>query len=180
VLIAIFLFSFKSFYAYSIFTPDPLAQDTLIKKISIIPNRNLARIFENKTTIAQEKFKSNLFLSLDLNNYFFSLHPRELVGENQNLAKFPYLALFPFLIGLFFIPENKHKKWIITTFAAAAISLGFINNQDKFDFLIFMPVFLVCFYGIRKIFDSNKYAWIFSLLFIPASLIELARIFVFK
>lgn len=180
LLILMSLFSYKTFYAYSIFTPDPLARDTLIKKISLIPSRNLARIFENKTTVSQEKFKDNIFLSSDLNNYFFSLHPRE-VGGNQNLNKYPYLAIVPFLLGLFFILENIHRKWITTTYIAAVISIGLINNQDKFDVLIYLPISLLCFYGLKKLANtSTKYFWIFSLVFIPVTIIELIRMFVVK
>lgn len=180
ILILVSFFSYKTFYAYSIFTPDPLATDTLIKKISLIPSRNLARIYENKTTIPQEKYKANIFLSLDLNNYFFSLHPRE-EGNNQNLNKYPYLAIIPFLLGLFFILENVHKKWLITVFIAAILSLGFINNQDRYDLLIFLPVSLLCFYGLKKLANaSGIFFWIFSAAFIPITLIELTRIIIFK
>jgi|WetSurMetagenome_2_1015567.scaffolds.fasta_scaffold41667_2 hypothetical protein len=181
ILVVVSLLSYKTFYNYSIFTPDPLAWDTLNKKISFIPNSYMAKIFENRTTIAQNKFKSNFFLSLDLNNYFFSMHPREIMGDNQNLNKFPYLAIIPFLLSLFFIPENKHKKWLLTTIFAAVITLGFINNPDKFDILIFVPFFLLCFYGLKKITTlPNLYFWLFSLLFIPTSIIELLRIIVYK
>lgn len=178
--IFISFFSYKTFYVYSIFTPDPLAKDTLIKKISLIPNRNLARIYENKTTIFLEKCKANVFLSLDLNNYFFSLHPRE-EGNSQNLSKYPYLAIIPFLLGIFFLLENAHKKWLITMFIAAVFSLGFINNQDRYDLLIFPPVSLLCFYGLRKITTAPKiWYWIFTVVFIPVSLFELTRIIIFK
>lgn len=180
ILIAISLFSYKTFYAYSIFTPDPLAKDTLIKKISLIPSRNLARVFENKTTVSQEKFKANTFLFLDPNNYFFSLHPRE-IGDNQNLVKYPYLAIIPFLLGLYYILENIHKRWLITIFIAAIVSLGFINNPDRYDLLLYLPISMLCFYGLKKLTDvSNVWCWIFSIVFIPVSLIELVRIIVFK
>lgn len=178
ILVFVSLLTYRTFYAYSIFTPDPLAWDTLNKKISLIPNRNLARVFENKTTIAQDKFKANIFTSLDLNNYFFSLHPQE-SGDNQNLNKYPYLSIIPFLLGLYFILENVHKRWIVTTFITTIISIGLINNQDRFDVLIYLPVSLLCFYGLRKLANTpNVLFWIFSILFIPLSIVELIRIFV--
>ena len=180
LLITISLLSYKTFYTYSIFTPDPLAKDTLIKKISLIPSRNLARVFENKTTVSQEKYKANIFLSLDPNNYFFSLHPRE-IGDNQNLVKYPYLAIIPFLLGLYYILENKHKRWIIISFIVAATSISFINNFDRYDLLLYLPISLLCFYGLKKLASiPNLYFWAFSFAFIPISLIELARITVFK
>lgn len=176
LLIILTTFSWKTFYAYSIFTPDPLAQDTLIKKISLIPNRHLARVFENKTTVYQDKFKSNIFTSLDLNNYFFSLHPRE-IGDNQNLTKYSYLTLIPFLIGLFFLYDSPNKKWIVVVFIATVITVAFINNQDRFDILLYLPVSLICLHGLRKLLDIQAVLfWIFTLVFISISFIELLRV----
>lgn len=180
ILIVISLFSYKTFYVYSIFTPDPLAKDTLIKKISLIPNRNLARIYENKSTVFLEKYKANIFIYLDPNNYFFSLHPRE-IGDNQNLNKYSFLTIIPFLIGLFFIVENIHKKWILNTTIATFLTISFINNPDRYDLIVFMPISLICFHGLRKLSRvSNIYFWLFSIAFIPISIIELIRVIVFK
>ncbi len=172
LLIFVSLFTYKTFYAYSIFTPDPLAKDTLIKKISLIPSRNLARIFENKTTVSQEKFKTNLFVFLDPNYYFFSGHPREL-GDSQNLSKYHYLAIIPFLLGLFFLPALPGRQWLFTIFLASVITLSLINNPDRFDLILFIPISLICFYGLKIFADSRpKYFQFFSLFFIPVSLIE--------
>ncbi len=159
----------------TIFTPDPLAIDIQSTKISLIPNRNLARIYENKTTIPLDKFKSNVFVSLDLNNYFFSLHPQEIIG-GLNLTKYPYLAIIPFLVGLYFFSENKLRKWILCTFIVAVLSLAFINRQDKFDILLYFPVSAICLHGLRKIYTSSVIFYFFSSVFIPISTIEFLRI----
>lgn len=160
----------------SIFTPDPLAADIQSTKISLIPNRNLARIYENKTTIPLDKFKSNIFVSLDLNNYFFSLHPQEISG-GLNLTKYPYLAIIPFLVGLYFISENKQRKWIICYFIIVVLSLAFINRQDRFDILLYFPISMICLHGLKKIYNtSSAIFYFFSSVFIPISLIEFLRI----
>ena len=180
ILIFISIFSYKTFYAYSIFTPDPLAIDTISKKNSLIPNPLLGKLFENKTTVFQVKFKSNFFVSMDINNYFFSLHPQEM-GNNQNLNKYPYLAIIPFLIGLFYIMDNRQKKWIISSFLTAAFSLAFINNQDKFDIILYLPITLICIFGLIKLSKiSNKFYWLFTLVFISISTIEFVRIILSK
>ena len=179
LLIAVSAISYKAFYAYSIFTPDPLAFDTLSKKISLVPSRTLARVFENKTTIFQEKYKANIFSSLDLNNYFFSNHPRE-IGGNQNLLKFPYFGIIPFLVGLYFIAENKNKKWILSTLLLSVFSVAFINNQDRFDSILYFPILLITLYGLRKISNSKTLFLLFSVFFIPISIIELSKILILK
>ncbi len=177
ILFVILIFTWKSFFAYSIFTPDPLANDTLVKKITLIPNRQLARIFENKTTIPVDKLKTNIFQSLDFNNYFFGFHPQE-IGGNQNLTKFSFLTIVPFLFGLFCIIENIHKKWLLAILFSAILSIGLINNQDRFDSLLFIPISLICFFGLKKItYQNNQYlSWIFPTIFIPISLLEIVRI----
>ncbi len=179
--LAVLFSSPKAFYTYSVFTPDPLRFDTLIKKINLIPNRNLARVFENKTTVPVEKYLSNLFLELELNNYFFALHPREIIGENQGLQKFPFLALFPFLYGLFLLPKHKDSKWIITIFIISILAVSFINNPDKFDFVLYLPVSLICLLGIKAFINhSPKLSLLIFPPFLLISLFELARIIVFK
>ena len=176
ILIFISLFSWKTFYAYSIFTPDPLAFDTLNKKISLIPSRNLARLYHNKTDIFQDKFKANIFTSLDQNNYFFSLHPRE-IFENQNLQKFSFSAIIPFLVGLYFLVKSRSRTWILSTLLAGIFSIALINNPDKFDLVLYLPISLICLLGLRKIFTlPSVYYLFFSFLFLPLSLMELARI----
>ena len=175
-LIFISFFSWQSFYTYSIFTPDPLAFDTLNKKISLVPNRNLARLYHNKTDIFQDKFKANIFTSLDPNNYFFALHPRE-IFENQNLHKFPFLAIILFLIGLYLLIKSTDRRWIVSTLLAGIFSIAMINNQDKFDLILYLPIFLICLVGLKKIFTLPPvYYLFFSFLFLPLSVMELARI----
>ncbi len=176
ILTLLFLFTFKSFYAYSIFTPDPLAKDTLIKKISLIPNRNLARVYENRFTVPLEKFKSNIFESLDLNNYFFAFHPQEL-GSGQNLIKFSYLTIMLFIFGIYYLNKNIHRKWLLSTILSSMLSLALINNQDKYESLLFVPVSLVCFYGLKRISTNNNYlSNIFMVIYILISLTELIRV----
>jgi hypothetical protein len=84
----------SQFFGTSIFSGDPLAFDSLIRRRSLIENTSLARIYENKLTIPSSKFQTNLFQMPDINNYFFSYHPREL-GTTEPL-QFPYLAVFLF------------------------------------------------------------------------------------
>lgn len=174
--LAIFFTAPNAFYNYSIFTPDPLRFDTLIKKISIIPSRNLSRIFENKLTIPSEKFVSNSFVFFDLNNYFFALHPRELVRENQNLQKYSFLTIGFFLYGLFYLPKNKDKWWVTTVMLASVFSLGLINNPDKYDFILYIPISLICLSGLNQIIDNfSKLKFFLLLIYIFVSLVEFIR-----
>lgn len=173
--------SFGSFLPRSVFTPDPVALGTLHQKNSLIPQRFLAKIMANQTTIFQTKFTANLFSSFDINNYFFGFHPREIAKDNQNLSKYPYLALAPFLVGLFFLTQNTHRRWLAVTLLAAIISLATIGAPDKFDFIIYWPISLMIYYGLKKIYRFSGLAfWLFTVIFLPISLIELARLILLR
>lgn len=177
ILFCIAIFSWKPFLNSSIFIPDLLAKDTLIKNISLIPNRQFARIFENKASIPLKKLKTNIFESFDLNNHFFAFHPQEL-SMGQNLTKFSFLTIVPFLIGLFFVNEQKQKKWLLFVLFFTIISIGFINNQNKFDLLLFVPISIICIHGLKKIYSSkNQYlAWLFLIVYISGSVLEFLRL----
>ncbi len=166
------------FYSSSIFIKDPLALDSLSKKITLIPSRNLARIFENKTTPYQEKYMANIFISLDLNNYFFALHPQE-VGGNQNLNKYPFLAIIFFLVGLFSIPDEKSKTWLYSIFLSSVLSLAFLSNQDKLDLIMYLPISLLIYNGLNKI-KKNSYSQylLFLLVYIPFTLFDFIRLLI--
>lgn len=177
----ILLTSPKAFYTYSIFTPDPLKFDTLIKKINLIPNRSLSRVFENKLTVPMEKFTGNSFVFFDLNNYFFSLHPRELVRENQNLQKYSFLTIIFFLYGLFLLPKNTNIWWILNIAAISIFCLSLINNPDKYDFVLYLPISLIALNGLKQF--SNNYSKLSFLClpcFILISSIELIRIVILR
>jgi hypothetical protein len=176
------VFYFKPFINNSIFIFDPLKNDQLIKKISTVPSQVLSKIYENKTTIPTQKYISNLFLTIDLNNYFFAFHPREIVQENQNLHKYPFAAIIPFLIGLYIIFDKnnqKIKKITLTLFTLSALSLGFINNIDKFDFILYIPVTTITLLGLKKIFSmkNNSVILLTFILFI-FSAIDLVKLFI--
>lgn len=182
LLIVISVFCLKPFINHSIFITDPLKNDYLIKKISIVPNRYFSRIYENKTTIPTQKYISNLFLTIDLNNYFFAFHPREIVRENQNLHKYPYAAIIPFLIGLytlFDVKNYKIKKITLTLFFLSAFSIGFINNIDKYDFIFYTPITIIILLGIEKVFSDKNYLVFLSIfvLFI-FSTVDLIKLFI--
>lgn len=134
----------------TVFSHSPLEVDHLIKRVSLVPDRQIGRIFFNKLTLVSEKYKSNLFSLLDQNNYFFEFHPRE-IPENQNLAKFPPLALLIFLYSLIYLYECVYFYWFVESFTIYIFSLAFLSNFDKFDVVLWLPISLVLYLGLKKI-----------------------------
>lgn len=152
-LLLVFFIQLKSLSGNTIFTYDPLSYDTQVKKMSQIPNRLLGRLVQNKYLLYLDKFSGNFFFNLDLNNYFFALHPRE-TGNNQNLNKFPFFALILFLFGLVKCFSTSRKKYLLF-FLGLIVYLSFWANQDKADFILWPLILMFLFEG--DTFLENKF-----------------------
>ncbi len=145
-LVTIFV-GFGSFIPSSIFEDDYQAKQSLIRKGQLYPTVWLARLFQNKPTIYLDKYEFNLAALTDPNNYFFGFHPREIVTNNQNLIKFPFLTIIFFLIGLYYFKENIHWKFIAAVIAALIFNLSLLASFDKYDFILFLPLSLIILTG---------------------------------
>lgn len=169
--------NYKSFWGQTIFKPDYEAQQAVIRQTLLYPNPLSARIFHNKVRIYIDKFNSNLFALTDPNNYFFRFHPRQITVDNQNLKKFPSLAIFPMLIGLYYINKIKYKKQILAFLIAGILSLSVLTVFDRNDFILWFPISAVFIHGINQL-NAKKYSSVFFVVFIVFSGLELMQILV--
>lgn len=175
-LILALLPTFQEISKNSIFKFDPLSYDTQVKKVAQIPSRTLSRVVQNKYMVYLDKFTSNIFLNLDTNNFFFSLHPREM-GNTQNINKFSYTALPLFLIGIFSLISKRRKDIFIYFFTSIAF-LSIVSNPDRLDFILWPIIFIIIYEGVVLI--SKKYPKISAIYFflsLPLILFDFIRIF---
>lgn len=179
----IVLVRWQSFQEQSIFKIDYEAQQEVLRDIHLYPNPLLARTFQNKARIIGDKFLANIFALTDPSNYFFSFHPREDMLGNQNLIKFPYLALVPFLLGIFDLDKLKQKKLLLVLLASQILALALVTPFDRDDFVLW-PLFGVIFiHGINTFWQTKRQNLLvfFSLFFVLISTVELVRaFFIFK
>lgn len=140
-------------------------------------NKFLGKIFQNKATVVSKKYFDNLFLIIDPNNYFFALHPREIAIDNQNLTKFPFVAIIFFIVGIYSLLNKKdiYNNWIIKIGLSVTLALSFLNNIDKYDIILIWPIILICVLGISRIRSSTFFLPV-SIGFIFISFFELVRI----
>lgn len=162
-LLAVF---FKPFYGQTIFRPDYQARQTVIRNTYLYPNVLMARTFQNKIKIIIDKFNFNLTVFIDPSNYLFGFHPREIMVDNQNLDKFPFLSLPFFLFGIYFLRKTNHWHFPLILFISSIISLSLLNNFDRNDFILFTPLSIILFEGINKFSKkfgrrANIYYWIY-------------------
>ena len=87
-----------NYFRFSIFAPDDQAPLIINAKRSVYGFDFFGRLFNNKATFVYNRFKANFFALTDLNNYFFGFHPREIVRENLNLDKFPFISIILMLL----------------------------------------------------------------------------------
>lgn len=175
--LVVFTFSFKPFIGQTIFGVDYEARQQVIRNSQLYPSILLARTFHNKARIVLNKFTYNTFALIDPNNYFFGYHPRQLVG-GQNLAKFPFIMLIPFLYGLYYLPKYKNKEFVLITLFAGIISLSALNIFDGNDFILWIPIFLILSNGINQITKNRRLSLAYSLLFFLMLIPEVIRIFI--
>jgi hypothetical protein len=172
---------FPSFRGQTVFTRDYQAEQLVLRNIELYPDVITARIFQNKPRIYINKLSDNFFALTDLNNYFFGLHPRPIVIDNQNLFKMPFVAIVFFLYGAFYISRSKDKKFILISIASCLVSLTLLKNFDRNDFVLWLPISLIIIYGINRLSLKNQKLFnIISVIFIFFAIPEVIRGFAWK
>lgn len=151
----------------TVFQQDYQAEQRILEKINLYPTVFFARVYQNKARIYLDKASNNFLALTDLNNYFFGFHPRQIIG-NQNLKKFPFVSIIFFLAGLYFFNRLKYKKLILQITIPSLIYLMLLDNFDRIDVLLWLPISLVILGGLDIVSLSKywKYTasafWIFT------------------
>lgn len=169
----------KSFINQSIFIKDYNAQQSVIRKTLLYPNVLLARTFQNKARIYIDKANDNFFALTDPNNYFFGFQPRQITVNNQNLDKYPFIAIIFFIVGLYYFQKSDGKKFITVFALGSIISLSLLTNFDRHDFILWLPMGLISMNGLKQIETRLKEKTkIIYIVFILFSLAQLVRLFI--
>ncbi len=173
VSIVFLLLFFKAFFGQTVFRFDYEANQQILQKQNLYPTIFMARVFQNKLRIPFDKISNNFFALTDPNNYFFGYAPRQITVSNQNLKKFPFLAL-PFLIlGIYHFKNIRYKKVVLVFLIAAIFNLSLLTNFDRNDFVLWLPLALVVIHGTNYL-KNKLYYFVFLVFAIP----ELIRIFI--
>lgn len=174
----ILVFNWKGFWGQTIFQTDYEAQQEVIGKSYLYPSVFTARLFQNKPRIYINKFNNNFFALIDPGNYFFNFHPREILVDNQNLTKYPFLSLVFVLFGFYYLKKHPHWKFILAVLIGCVLSLSILKLFDRNDFILWVPLSFVLVHGIITFHkQQKKLRTIFYLLFFVFTTPELIRIF---
>ena len=163
----------------NIFQTERDEREFILQKGYLYPTVWMSRLFQNKTNVIVNKFEANFFALIDPNNYFFHFHPREILIDNQNLDKFPFLSIVFFIIGLYNIPKYKYLRYLSFLFLIEVFFLSFLKNFDKFDLILYPVLAIIIISGLLRFFKKlNFFRFGFLLIFIIFTLIQYLHILV--
>lgn len=131
-----------------------------------------------ETNIAPpDKYIKNLLVMTSLNNYFFGNNPQVDMTELNHRTKFPYIAMVPFLVGVYLSVKNKKhfKLWLIGLVIVLFISL--FKSLDGWDFAMYPIIGIITIDGLKEI-AKYKYGWIVLILISVISLTEIGRLII--
>lgn len=177
VALTVLFIQWQPFFGQTIFKQDYEAQQKVIRNTYLYPSVLLARVFENKPRIFVDKFSNNFFALTDPSNYFFGFQPRQIVNDNQNLDKFPFLAIIFFVVGLFYLKDNRNLTFICLSLIAGIFCLSTLSIFDRNDFILWLPLSLIIAKGVEITYTRYK---LFSLFFIVFTIPQIIRILILK
>ena len=134
------------------------------------------RVFYNKYSVYLERYTENLFYLVDINNYFFSGHPREDISGLSHRFKYPYIYFVPFLVGgLVVISSQSKKRLLMFTLTIIAVLITQFLEYGWIDFLMFFPISYLIVRGIKAI-NQTKYWLMINSVLVLIGIVEIWKI----
>ena len=156
----------------------PVTQDEYLSfqnKLSLDTSQ-VKRFYYNKTTILKERYLKNFLVNMDLNNYFFTMHPREDVSGVDYRFKYPFWAVIFLIPAIKVTVKNKKYNKIWWLLLGEIIFLSLFKQMDGLDLILFLPITCLFSIGSKEI-NKYKYGWILNAGLIILMAIEIGRIF---
>lgn len=145
------------------------------KKLALDTSK-IKRFYYNKTTIIKQRYLNNFLVLTDLNNYFFTMHPREDISGINYRFKFPFVAILFFITALkVTINQKKYLKIWLIIFSQMLI-LSFFKQMDGLDILLYIPITFLLYLGANEL-NKYKSSWLINFILVLLMGIEIGRIF---
>lgn len=124
----------------TIFYPTTQEESLDFQQKLALDTSQIKRFYYNQTTIIKERYFKNLLVLVDLNNYFFEMHPREDVARVDYRFKYPFWTVVFLISAIGVTIRNKKyfKIWLILLFEI--LILSFFKKVDGLDFILFIPI----------------------------------------
>jgi len=143
------------------------------KKLALDTSK-IKRIYYNKTTIVKDRYFKNFLVLTDLNNYFFTMHPREDVSGVNYRFKYPFVALLFLIMAIKITIDQKIYLRIWLIILGEIFVLSFLRNMDGLDFILYFPITYLLYLGAKDL-DKYKFNWILNFGLVILVVIEIGR-----
>jgi hypothetical protein len=134
----------------TIFYPATQDETWTFQKELALDTSPIKKIYYNKVTIIKDRYFKNFLVLIDLNNYFFEMHPREDVSGVDYRFKYPFWTIVFLILGIKATVKNKKYSWIWGLIFLEIILLSFLKHLDGWDFILFLPISWLMILGLKK------------------------------
>lgn len=161
----------------TIFYPVTEEEKWNFEKRLALDTSNFKKFYYNKTTVFKERYFKNFLVMMDMNNYFFAMHPREDVSGVDYRFKYPFVAIIFLILAIKATLNNKKyiKAWGILL--SEIILLSFIKQIDGWDIILFLPLTYLLIIGSQEL-NKYKFSWLINLGIIILMAIEIGRMLI--
>lgn len=160
----------------TIFYPVTEDESWNLEKSLALDTSRVKRFYYNKTTIIKSRYFKNFGAMIDLNNYFFAMHPREDIPGMDARIKYPFAAILFLIMVIKVTVEKKKYGGLWGLIFGLILLLAFLRQVDGWDFILFFPLTYLLIIGSKE-FNKWKWSWLINLVLIAGMAIEIGRIF---
>ncbi len=134
----------------------------------------IKRFYYNKTTIFQNRYFKNFLVMMDVNNYFFTMHPREDVSGVDYRFKYPFAAILFLVLAIKITAENKKYLKIWGIILLEIFGLSFLKQIDGWDIILFLPITYLLIIGSKEL-NNWRFSEVINLGIVLLMAVEIGR-----
>jgi len=161
----------------TIFYPVTENESWTFEKELALDTSKIKKFYYNKTTITKDRYVKNFLVMMDLNNYFFAMHPREDVSGVDYRFKYPFVAILFLILAVKTTTKNKKHLKVWGIIFLEILALAFLKQIDGWDLILYFPITYLLIKGSEEI-SKWKFGWVTNLVLITLMAVEIGRLFI--
>lgn len=135
------------------------------------------KIYYNKTTIIKDRYIKSFLVMMDLNNYFFAMHPREDISGVDYRFKYPFVAILFLILAIRTTVKNKKYFKVWGIILGEIFILSFLKQVDGWDLVLFFPITYLLIKGSEEV-NKWRFGWVINLILIILMTVEIGRMLI--
>ena len=160
----------------TIFYPITEEEKWDFEKKLALDTSGFKKFYYNKTTVIKDRYLKNFLVMMDLNNYFFGMHPREDVPGVDYRIKYPFVTVIFLILAIKATINSKKNIKVWGILLGEIILLSFMKQIDGWDIILFFPLTYLLIIGSKEL-NKNKFSGIVNVVIVLLMAVEIGRIF---